>query len=271
MTAKHKRTVAARLVKNAETTLAKAEKDNLDNAKDQVEAMAGALVEAEKEVEDAAKKLAKVREEDAKAGNLSADEKQAKAQELAQAESDNQAAVKKRDDVKTSAEAAAAKLVEAEKRIKVDALRMDLHRVMGIVLLVIAVMLIYPVIKQPPEYLKIFEITFDVSTISNNKTLRLLIIMGSAGMFGGIINYFYSRMATTAPEPKEFFPSVFIGIGASLLLPFLFSLVAKNPLANIAHAIDYVTIISWGVLAGISGEALITMTVSKFGDTFQSK
>ncbi len=91
----------------------------------------------------------------------------------------------------------------------------------------------------------------------------LLMSMVFAGAIGGIVNYFYSNMNEDITS-KNLVPCVVVGIGASLLLPFLFSLTSSTLLSDELNDVRYLTIVSWSLLAGISGEPLISMMTSRF-------
>lgn len=95
-------------------------------------------------------------------------------------------------------------------------------------------------------------------------------LMFLSGMIGGIVSYFYSKMLTNNVKEKELMSCIAVGIGASLLMPFLFPLISGHPLNMISDPLDinngngYLKLISWCLLAGISGEPLITTALEKF-------
>ena len=94
-------------------------------------------------------------------------------------------------------------------------------------------------------------------------TLAIMVISGAGG---GMVNYYYRRQ-TDAVENKDWFSCVVIGIGASLLVPFVLSVMSSNLVENAIGGKGYLTLLSWCLLAGISGEPFITQMVKRFQET----
>jgi hypothetical protein len=89
-------------------------------------------------------------------------------------------------------------------------------------------------------------------------------LMFFSGIIGGIVNFWYSNMKNNV-APKELIPCVVIGIGASLLTPLVASWLSGDPFKNfIMLGNDYLKLISWCLLAGISGEPVISMAIKRF-------
>jgi len=95
--------------------------------------------------------------------------------------------------------------------------------------------------------------------------LVTLIIMVASGASGGIVNYFY-RLQTDMVKTKDWPPCIIIGIGASLVVPFLLSLMSSNLVENSVNGKGYITLLSWCLLAGIAGEPFISQMVKRFTD-----
>jgi hypothetical protein len=93
--------------------------------------------------------------------------------------------------------------------------------------------------------------------------LLTLAIMVIAGAGGGMVNYYY-RQQSSAVDNKDWFSCVVIGVGASLLVPFLLSLMSSTLVDNAVSGKGYLTLLSWCLLAGISGEPFITQMVERF-------
>jgi len=96
-----------------------------------------------------------------------------------------------------------------------------------------------------------------------------ILVMVASGACGGIVNYYYRLQADDAiAKAKKLLPCIAIGIGAALVVPFLLSLMQSNIVLDaVSKGEGYITLMSWCLLAGISGEPFISKMVTTFNKT----
>jgi hypothetical protein len=118
----------------------------------------------------------------------------------------------------------------------------------------------------------LFAITLWLEEVPKNQHYWLtILVMLASGACGGIVNYYYRlQVNDEVAKTKELLPCIVVGIGASLVIPFLLSLMQSNIVLDaVSKGEGYITLMSWCLLAGVSGEPFITkmvITFNKNGD-----